>query len=146
VHNIFHRSEVGVTTVSEETPENREMMRSTIITVLLTAVFLVLGLALWAWSSPDVIDASPVGTLNAISPYITLVLEVLVMLGVYIFLVVTVINLRLAMTGVRAGWTEVIFVFIVSIAIAWFMFGSVVGSAAAVLSLGFIVYLYLLQD
>lgn len=139
-------SEVGVTTVSEETPESREMLRSTIITVLLSAIFIVIGLVLWAWSSPDVIDGSPVGALNAINPYITVILEVLIMLGAYIFIVVTVINLRLQYTGIRAGWTEVILVFIVVVAMSWLMFGSYVGAATGILSLGFVVYLYLLQE
>lgn len=133
-------------TVSEETPERSEMIRSSIITIILTVLFLVLGLALWAWSSPDVIDSSPVGALNEINPTITVLIEVLVMLGFFIFLSVTVINLKLALTEIRAGWTEVIVVLIVFAIMASTMFGIFVGAASVILSLGFVVYLYLLQE
>ena len=144
--NLVHGSEVGVNTVSDETPERREMIRSSVITVALSVILLILGLTFWAWSSPDVIDTSPVGWLNGISPYLTVVLEVFMMLGFFVFLVVTVINLRLFFTGIRAGWTEVILVWIVVGAMSWLMFGAAAGAATAILSMGFIVYLYLLQD
>ena len=133
-------------TVSEETPERSEMIRSLIITIILTVLLLVLGIALWAWSSPDVIDSSPVGALNAINPAITVLLEVLVMLGFFVFLSVTIINLKLTLTEIRAGWTEVIVVLIVLAIMASTMFGIFVGAASVILSLGFVVYLYLLQE
>lgn len=133
-------------TVSDETPERSEIVRSSVITTSLSVVLLILGLAFWAWSSPDVINTSPVGALNAISPYVTAVLEVLMMLGFFVFLVVTVINLRLFLTGIRAGWTEVLLVLVVVSAMSWLMFGVVVGAATGILSLGFVVYLYALQD
>ena len=122
------------------------MMRSMIITVLLTVVFFVLGLAFWAWSSPDIIDSSPVGAINALNPAITVLIEVLVMVMAFIFLSVTAINLKLMLTNIRAGWTEVIIIlaFIAIVTVA--MFDLFVGSATVVLSLGFVVYLYLLQE
>jgi len=132
--------------VSDETPERSEMIRSTIITVLLTVVFFVIGLAFWAWSSPEIIETSPVGALNELNPALTILIEVLVMLMAFIFLSVTVINLRLMLTNIRAGWTEVIVVLIVMTIVASAMFGLFVGAATVVLSLGFVVYLYLLQD
>jgi O-antigen/teichoic acid export membrane protein len=132
--------------VSDETPERSEMIRSIIITVLLTVVFFVIGLAFWAWSSPEVIETSPVGALNELNPALTILIEVLVMLMAFIFLSVTVINLRLMLTNIRAGWTEVIVVLIVMTIVASAMFGLFVGAATVVLSLGFVVYLYLLQD
>ena len=137
---------VGVKTVSEETPERSEMIRSSIITIILAVLFLVLGLALWAWSSPDLIDTSPVGALNEINPAITVLIEVLVMLGFFIFLSITVINLKLMLTEIRAGWIEVIVVLIVVAIMASTMFGVFVGAASVILSLGFVVYLYLLQE
>lgn len=133
-------------TVSEETPERSEMIRSSIITIILAVLFLVLGLALWAWSSPDVIDTSPVGALNEFNPAITVLIEVLVMLGFFIFLSITVINLKLMLTEIRAGWIEVIVVLIVVAIMASTMFGVFVGAASVILSLGFVVYLYLLQE
>jgi hypothetical protein len=133
-------------TVSDDTPERSEMMRSTIITVLLTVVFFVIGLAFWAWSSPEVIDTSPVGAINEINPALTVLIEVVVMVMVFIFLSVTVINLRLMLTNIRAGWTEVIFILIVIAIASSAMFTLFVGSATVILSLGFVVYLYLLQD
>jgi uncharacterized membrane protein YwzB len=132
--------------VSDETPERREMMRSTIITVLLAVVFLVIGLAFWAWSSPEVIETSPVGAINEINPSITILIEVLVMVLAFVFLSVTVINLKLMLTNLRAGWSEVIIVLIVIAITSSAMFGFFVGAITVVLSLGFVVYLYLLQE
>jgi hypothetical protein len=137
---------VGVKTVSEETPERSKMIRSLLVTIIFSVLILVLGISLWAWSSPEIIDSSPVGALNAINPAITVLLEVLVMLGFFVFLSVTVINLKLFLTEIRAGWTEVIVVLIVVAIMASTMFGVFVGAASVILSLGFVVYLYLLQE
>ncbi len=133
-------------TLSEETPERSKMIRSLLITIIFSVLILVLGLSLWAWSSPDVIDSSPVGALNEINPAITVLIEVLVMLGFFVFLSVTVINLKLFLTEIRAGWTEVIVLLIVSAIMASTMFGVFVGAASVLVSLGFVVYLYLLQE
>ncbi|MFW9832419.1 MAG: hypothetical protein ACFFEK_00335 [Candidatus Thorarchaeota archaeon] len=132
--------------MSDDIPERSDMLRSTIITVLLTVVFIILGLAFWAWSSPDVIDSSPVGAINELNPALTVLIEVLVMLMVFISLSVTVINLRLILTNIRAGWLEVIILVIFIAIMATAMFGLFVGAATVVLSLGFVVYLYLLQE
>lgn len=126
--------------------ERSEDVRSAVITIILTVVFLVIGLTLWLWSSPDIIDTSPIGAMNSFNPYVTVIIESLTMLGMFIFLSVTVINLRLFISEVRAGWIEVISVFILVVAISWLMFGAAVGGVTAILSLGFIVYLYLLQE
>lgn len=133
-------------TLSEETPERSKMIRSLLITIIFSVLILVVGLSLWAWSSPDVIDSSPVGALNEINPAITVLIEVLVMLGFFVFLSVTVINLKLFLTEIRAGWTEVIVLLIVSAIMASTMYGIFVGAASVILSLGFVVYLYLLQE
>lgn len=132
--------------MSDETPERSTMIRSTIITVLLTAVFFVLGLAFWAWSSPEIIDTSPVGAINAMNPAVTVLIEVLVMVMAFILLSVTVINLKLMLTNIRAGWTEVIIILIFIAIVTAAMFDLFVSSATVVLSLGFVVYLYLLQE
>ncbi|MFW9809587.1 MAG: hypothetical protein ACFFE6_09430 [Candidatus Thorarchaeota archaeon] len=132
--------------MSEEIPERRDIIRSSAITIILTVLFLILGLALWAWSSPDVIDSSPVGLLNEINPAITVLIEVLVMFGFFMFLSITTINLRLMLTQIRAGWLDVILLLILLVIMASTMFGLFVGAASVILSLGFVVYLYLLQD
>ncbi|MHA2395766.1 MAG: hypothetical protein ACXAC0_03615 [Candidatus Thorarchaeota archaeon] len=132
--------------MSDETPERSEMMRSMIITVLLTVVFFVIGLAFWAWSSPEIIDTSPVGAINEMNPALTVLIEILVMVMAFIFLSVTAINLKLMLTNIRAGWTEVIVILIIMMIASSAMFGLFVGAATVVLSLGFVVYLYLLQD
>jgi hypothetical protein len=132
--------------VSDDTPERSKMLRSSIITVLLTVVFIILGLAFWAWSSPDVIDSSPVGAINDLNSALTVLIEIFVMLMVFIFLSVTVINLRLMLTNIRAGWVEVIILVIFIAIMATAMFGLFVGAATVILSLGFVVYLYLLQE
>ena len=132
--------------MSDETPERSEMVRSSIITILLTVVFFVIGLAFWAWSSPDVIDTSPVGAINDMNPAVTVLIEVLVMVMAFILLSVTVINMKLMLTSIRAGWTEVIVILLIIAIVTSAMFGLFVGAATVVLSLGFVVYLYLLQE
>jgi len=132
--------------VSDDVPDRSETIRSAAITIILTVVFLIVGLAFWAWSFPDIIDTSLVGTINDFNPYVTVIIESLAMLGVFIFLSVTVINAKLFLSGIRAGWMEVISIFIIVVAISWVMFGAAVFGVTAVLSLGFVVYLYLLQE
>ena len=132
--------------MSDDVPDRSETIRSAVITVILTVVFLIVGLAFWAWSFPDIIDTSLVGAINSFNPYVTLMIEALAMLGMFIFLSVTVINMKLFLSGIRAGWMEVISVFIIVVAISWVMFGTAVSGITAVLSLGFVVYLYLLQE
>ena len=132
--------------MSEDVSDRSEMIRSAVITIFFTVVFLILGIALWIWSSTDIIETSLVGMLNELNPYLTVIIEALTMLGMFIFLSVTVINLKLFLSGVRAGWMEVIVVFIVAVAVAWIMFGTAVGGVTAIFSLGFVVYLYLLQE
>lgn len=132
--------------MSDDTPDRSVMIRSAVITIIFSAIFLIFGLVLWVWSAVDIIDTSPVGALNDINPYLTIIIEALTMLGVFIFLSVTVINLKLFLSEVRAGWLEVISVFIIIVALAWLMFEAAVGGVTAILSLGFVVYLYLLQD
>jgi hypothetical protein len=132
--------------VSEEVSDRNKMIRSTVITVIFTAVFLILALTLWAWESLPEVETSPIDILNDINPFLTGLIEALTMLGTFIFLSVTVINLRMFLSEVRAGWLEVILVFILVVAMAWAMFGSAVGGVTAVFCLGFVVYLYLLQE
>jgi len=107
---------------------------------------MIIALTLWAWSSLSEVETSPIDILNDFNPYVTILVEALTMLCVFIFLSVTVINLRLFISNVRAGWLEVIMLFIIVITMSWLMFGSGVGGVSAVLSLGFVVYLYLLQE
>ncbi len=132
--------------MSDAVSERSDNVRSAVITIILTVVFLVIGLALWVWSSPDIIDTSPIGALNSLNPYVTVIIESLTMLGMFIFLSVTVINLKLFLSEVRAGWLELILVFLLVVAMSWVMFGTAVGGVTAILSLGFVVYLYLLQE
>ncbi len=132
--------------MSDDVPDRSETIRSAAITVILTVVFLIVGLAFWVWSFTDIIDTSPVGAINAFNPYVTVIIEALAMLGMFIFLSVTVINAKLFLSGIRAGWMEVITLFIIVVAISWVMFGTAVSGVTAVLSLGFVVYLYLLQE
>jgi hypothetical protein len=132
------------TAVSDEVPERREVVRSTIVSVILAVVFLILAIAFWAWSAPGLV--SPVSLLNSINPYITAALEILTVFGFFVFITVTVVNLRLGLTEIRAGWTEIITMIILVTIVSWAMFGASVSAASVILSLAFIVYLYLLQD
>jgi len=132
--------------LSQDTPDKSELMRSNIITLVFTVIFLVLVVLFWMWSAPDVVDTSPVGALNDINPYGTFVIEILVLFGVFVFGTVTVVNLRLQLTDVRAGWPEIILMIVVVAVIAYLAFGLNAMGGAVVLSLGFVAYLYLLQE
>ena len=137
------RSVLG--TVSDEI-EKKEFVRSTIITVIFSLVFLILGVAFWYWSTPEVIDTSPVNWLLEINAFLVPVIETLLMVGFFIALVVTIINSRLYFTGIRAGWLEIIFTLILVTAISWAMFEVYIGVATLVISVGFLAYIYMLQD
>ncbi|MGY5861131.1 MAG: hypothetical protein RTU09_01975 [Candidatus Thorarchaeota archaeon] len=126
--------------------EKKEFVRSTIITVIFSLVFLILGVAFWYWSTPDVIDTSPVNWLLETNAFLVPVIETLLMVGFFIALIVTVIAARLYFTGIRAGWLEIISTLILVTAISWVMFESNVGIATLVISIGFVVYIYMLQD
>ncbi len=130
--------------MSNEIPERDEVLRSTIITVVLSAIFLALAITFWAWSAPGI--TTPLTTLNDINPFIAPLLETLFMLVTFIFLTVTVVNLRLYLTKVRAGWTEIILMLIFIGVASHVMFEYAVAIATVVLCLGFVAYLYLLQE
>ena len=134
--------------MSDEIPERSEIIRSTIITVILTVVLLSLGLALWAWSSPEVIEIelSPIDVLDDINPFLAPIIEILVMSGMFLFLTITVVNIRLYLTQIRAGWTEMILLLIVVFVMTILMFESSVAIVTLLLSLAIVVYLYMLQE
>ena len=133
-------------TLSDDIPERGTIIRSTVITTIISVVFLIIGLAFWAWSEAQVIDDSPVGALNAMNPFLAPIIEILVMSGFFIFLTVTVVNLRLFITQIRSGWTEVILLLIIIFVITFLMFEAAVAAVTLLLSLAFVVYLYLLQE
>jgi hypothetical protein len=116
------------------------------MTGFLTAILTILGLAFWVWSAPEAIDTSPVGTLNALNPFLALVIEMLIMTGVFVFLTVTVVNLRMYITQIRSGWGEIILLLIVVFTMTFLMFEAGVTMVTLLLSLAFVVYLYLLQE
>ncbi|MFW9918126.1 MAG: hypothetical protein ACFFED_00850 [Candidatus Thorarchaeota archaeon] len=131
--------------MSDEVPEREEIIRSTLITAILTSIFLILGLLFWVWSnSPDV--ESPLTAINDVNAFIVPLLEILFMGGMYFFMTVTVVNLRLYLTGIRAGWLDIILLLIVQVVISYLMFGLEVTGASFVVCLAFIAYLYLLQE
>jgi hypothetical protein len=122
------------------------MIRSTIITVILTVILLSIGLAFWAWSAPEVIDASPVGAIMAVNPFLVPIIEILVMSGFFFFLTITVVNVRLFMTQIRAGWIELVLLLIVVFVMTILMFLPEVAIVTLLLSLALIVYFYMLQE
>lgn len=127
-----------------DTPEKDEIVRSSIITGSLMVVFIVVGVLFWYWST---IDATTiVTTLNDINPFLAPIIEVFTMFGFFVFFVVTIANLRHYVTGVRAGWLEIIVSLILVTALTWVMFTPTAAAVTLVLSLGFVVYLYLLQE
>jgi hypothetical protein len=130
--------------VSDEVPAREEIVRSTILTIILASVFIILGVLFWAWSSLS--GDTPITALDDINPFLTIGLEVLFMFGMFIFLSVTVINLRHYLTRIRAGWLEVIVLLIIATIISYLMFEAGVAAASFLLDLGFVVYLYLMQE
>ncbi|MHA1905057.1 MAG: hypothetical protein ACXADL_14475 [Candidatus Thorarchaeota archaeon] len=130
--------------MSDDIPTRDEIVKSSIITVILTSIFLILGVLFWAGSAPGV--TSFVTTIDAINPFITVLLEVLFMFLSFVFLTVTIVNLRLYVTQIRAGWLEIFILLIVMTIFSWLMFDGNVAGASFALSLGFVVYLYLLQE
>ncbi|MFX1368504.1 MAG: hypothetical protein ACFFAY_07910 [Promethearchaeota archaeon] len=132
--------------MSDELPERDEIIRSTVITVILTAILLIVSLAFWAWSAEEVIASSPVGALNAMNPFLAPLIEILAMFGVFVFLTVTAVNLRLFLTRLRSGWFEIILLVIIVTIMTYLMFGTNVAAVETLLSLAFVVYLYLLQE
>jgi hypothetical protein len=134
---------VGVNPLSADI-DRSEITRSTVITGVLTGIFTVLIVAFWAWSAPEI--ESPVTWLQSQNPFIVPILEILLVFGFFIFLSVTFVNLRLYLTKIRAGWFDILVLFIVVALISYFSFGQDVAIASLVLCLGFVVYLYLLQE
>jgi hypothetical protein len=130
--------------VSDEIPERDEIIRSTVITAVLTSIFLIIGLVFWAWSNSDI--DSPLTAMNDMNPFLAPIIEIVLVLGMFIFLTVTVVNIRLYLTHIRSGWLEIILLIIIQMIMAYFMFGFQVTAASFVFCLGFIVYLYALQD
>ena len=124
--------------------DRSEITRSTFITGVLTVIFTVLIVAFWAWSAPDV--ESLVSYLWEQNPFIVPILEILIIFGFFVFLSVTFINLRLYLTKIRAGWFDILILLIIVTLISYYSFGQDVAIAGLVLCLGFVVYLYLLQD
>jgi hypothetical protein len=130
--------------MSDEIPERSEIIRSTIITSVLTGLFLILGLIFWAWTDSEV--DTPLTALNEMNPFLAPIFEILFMGVMFFFMTVTVANLRLYLTKIRSGWLDVILLLIVQVIISYFMFGLEVTGAAFVLCLAFVAYIYLLQD
>ncbi|MEM2142323.1 MAG: hypothetical protein QXS20_04050 [Candidatus Thorarchaeota archaeon] len=132
--------------MAEVIPERGALIRSTVITGSLTTLFIVLSLLFWVWSAPDLVNTSPVGAIKQVNVYVLYVLEVLFVSGTFIFLTVTVVNLELGLMQIRAGWTEITILVITVFLLGLVLFGTGIAAASLVLSLGFVAYLYLLQE
>jgi len=130
--------------MSDEIPERSEIIRSTIITSVLTALFLIIGLIFWAWANSEV--DTPLTALNDINPFLAPIIEIVSMGVMFFFMTVTVANLRLFLTKIRSGWLDIILLLVVQVIISYFMFGLEITGASFVLCLAFIAYIYLLQD
>ena len=130
--------------MSVDIPERSEIVRSTIITVILASIFLTIGVLFWSLTQPDVI--SPIADLNAANPYLLAILEVLVMFAAFLFITVTIVNLRLFYTQIRAGWLDVMVILIIMVALTYVLFQESVALFTSLFDLGFLVYLYLLQE
>jgi len=130
--------------VSDEVPAREEIIRSTILTSILTSVFIILSVLFWAWAG--LTEETPLDALEDINIFLVYGLEVIFMFGMFVFLTVTVINLRHYLTRIRSGWLEIIVLLIIAIVISYVTFGEGVAAASSLLDLGFVAYLYLLQE
>ncbi len=132
------------TKVSDDIPERDEFVRSTIISVIMTSVFFILGILFYVWSQPDV--ESVLTSINQSNPILVPLLEIVFMVLAFLFLTVTIVNIKLFMTQIRAGWLDIILILALMLVITFAMFGSEVTAASLVGDLGIITYLYLLQE
>jgi len=132
------------TKMSDDIPERDEFVRSTIISVVLTSIFFILGILFYIWTQPDV-ESILTGFYES-NPILVSLLEIIFMVLAFLFLIVTVVNIRLFMTQIRAGWLDVIMILALMLVITFAMFGAEVTAATLVGDLGIITYLYLLQD
>ena len=130
--------------MSDEVPAREEIIRSTILTSILTSVFIILSVLFWAWAG--LTEETPLDALEDINIFLVYGLEVIFMFGMFVFLTVTVINLRHYLTRIRSGWLEIIVLLIIAIVISYVTFGEGVAAASSLLDLGFVAYLYLLQE
>ncbi len=130
--------------MSDEVPAREEIIRSTVVTVILASVFIILGVLFWAWAG--LTEDTPLTAIEEMNIFILYGLEVLFMFGMFVFLTVTVINLRHYLTRIRSGWLEIIVLLIISVVISYLMFQEGVAAASTLLDLGFIVYIYLMQE
>jgi len=132
------------TKMSDDIPERDEFVRSTIISVVMTSIFFILGILFYIWTLPDV--ESVLTALNQSNPILVSLLEIIFMVLAFLFLTVTIVNIRLFMTQIRAGWLDIIMLLALMLVITYLMFGAEVTAASLVGDLGIITYLYLLQD
>ena len=132
------------TKMSDDIPERDEFVRSTIISVVLTSIFFILGILFYIWTQPDV--ESILTGLYESNPILISLLEIIFMVLAFLFLTVTIVNIRLFMTQIRAGWLDIILILALMLVITYLMFGAEVTAATLVGDLGIITYLYLLQD
>ncbi|MHA1480982.1 MAG: hypothetical protein ACTSQZ_06135 [Candidatus Thorarchaeota archaeon] len=130
--------------MSDDIPERDEFVRSTIISVVMTSIFFILGILFYIWTLPDV--ESVLTALNQSNPILVSLLEIIFMVLAFLFLTVTIVNIRLFMTQIRAGWLDIIMLLALMLVITYLMFGAEVTAASLVGDLGIITYLYLLQD
>ncbi len=130
--------------MSDEIPDRSEILRSTIITTVFTALFIALSVIFWWWSTLE--GTTPLTELNNINNFMAPILEVAFMGFSFFFLTVTVVNLQLYLTQMRAGWMEIIILLAAITIMSYFMFGLEVTAASFAICLAFIAYIYLIQD
>ena len=132
------------TKMSDDIPERDEFVRSTIISVVMTSIFFILGILFYIWTQPDV--ESVLTGLYESNPILVSLLEIIFMVLAFLFLTTTIVNIRLFMTQIRAGWLDIILILALMLVITYLMFGAEVTAATLVGDLGIITYLYLLQE
>ncbi len=107
----------------------------------LMIVFLVLVLSLWAGLFDSFV--------NSVQTYLYIfhdLLAILLLTAYYIFLFLTVATMREYMSKVRSGWTEVIATLIFIGIMGGVLFNFGVAVATLLLSILFIIYLYMSQS
>ena len=115
---------------------------SMIISLAISVLFLSLGILIWAKYPPfsDFMQA-----VNNVHELLGMAIESLLIIGFYFFMVVFVAILREYLREV-AGWTEIITVYVVTLIIAYALFGAEVTAISGVINVFLIFYFYYLQE
>lgn len=115
---------------------------SMIVSLAISLIFLSLGILIWAKYPPfpDFMQA-----VNNVHEILGMAIETILIVGFYFFMVVFVAILREYLREV-AGWTEIITVYVVTLIIAYALFGVEVTVISGIINVFLLFYFYYIQE